>query len=177
MLLSIAKNKKTRKLIYMFIHDAEELTRELGLKIPAKKLEALRESLDSETELVERLVTDAYPDNPVFVEYDEVDNGIRVVVFENPEPPKVVITMEGGLIQDIKTDSPVNILQLDMDTEGVEDNDLARYKAENGSDAEATAWRVNTGSKDSAYGGLNPVWVNQVHDEVIPQLKKMGRPC
>jgi hypothetical protein len=177
MLLSIAKNKKTRKLIYLFIHNAEELTRELSLKISAKKLEALREKLSSETELVEQLITDAYPNNPCFVEYDEVDNGIRVVVFEKLDPPKAVITLEGGLIQDIKTDRPVDVLQLDMDTEGVENNELARYKAEDSSNAEATAWRVVTGSKDSAYGGLNPTWVNQVHEEVLPQLKKMGRPC
>jgi hypothetical protein len=81
MLLSI-KSNKNGDLLYHFVHTAEELIRELGLKTTKRALQALRKKLTSETEVVETLVTNAYPSNPCFVEYDESDNGVRVVVFE-----------------------------------------------------------------------------------------------
>jgi len=81
MLLSIKTDKKCN-LIYHFVHNAEELIRELDLKISSRKIQALRKKVSSETEVVEILVTQAYPNNPCLVEYDECDNGIRVIVFE-----------------------------------------------------------------------------------------------
>jgi len=84
MLLKIKANKDTLLLTGLF-HNSEQLVHCFKLKVTAKHLKDLRKSLSSETAVVETLLTDAYPDNPILVEYDEDAVGIRVYVFESPE--------------------------------------------------------------------------------------------
>ena len=84
MLLRIKANKNALLLTGLF-HNSEQLVRYFRLKATAKHLRDLRKSLGSETAVIEALVTEAYPDNPILVEYDEDAILIRVYVFESPE--------------------------------------------------------------------------------------------
>lgn len=42
------------------------------------------------------------------------------------DPPRVVITMEGGIIQNHEADARVDVLIMDFDTEGADESDLAK---------------------------------------------------
>lgn len=166
MFLKLARNKKG--LIYYTVDSAKELIKQAGLKVSARRLKQLQEESCSECEIVERIVEKTYPNNLVFVEHLQ-DEPIRVCVFENPVAPKVVLTLDGGLIQDVKADSPVEVLKLDVDTEGADASELSQYKDEGGEDAEACAglW--------SGKEILSPDWVKQVHDVVVSQIKKIQK--
>ena len=40
--------------------------------------------------------------------------------------PKIVVLMDGGLVQGVYTDQPVDLISLDFDTEGVDDDELVK---------------------------------------------------
>jgi len=168
MLLSI-KSDKNHKLVYHFVHDAEELIRELGLKITKRALQALRKSLDSETEVVETLVTQAYPNNPCFVEYDEADTGIRVVVFEQVVP-KVLQAMDGGLVQWTLADMPVEVLRLDLDVDGADPKELVKWTDIDKKKSKAYACIDSAEELEDELGFIKPEFVERVYNEVRPQL-------
>lgn len=59
------------------------------------------------------------------------------------EPPNIAVILEGGLVQCIVCDHPgnlpsMNVMVLDFDTEGVEEDELLRVPQDNGSFSRAT---------------------------------------
>lgn len=170
MLLSI-KADKNHNLLYHFVHDAEELVQEFKLGTSRQKIQALRKSLDSETEVVETLIDQAYPNNPCLVEYDEIDNGIRVVVFSNPPTPKLVQGIEGGIVQWTLADNPVEVLRLDLDIEGADKSELTRWTDIDGGKGKAYACLDTPGNGVD----INPEYVEKVYNEVKPQMEKLHR--
>jgi hypothetical protein len=51
--------------------------------------------------------------------------------------PKVVVFIEGGLVQEVISDSPVNFAVVDYDIEGADDDDIADIPQGDGTTAEA----------------------------------------
>jgi hypothetical protein len=160
MLLSIGTNKDGKLLAYD-ITNAEELCQELNLKVSKNELEALRKRFDSETQVVEELVEHAYEGHPALVEYDEAATCIRVRVFAKPPTPKVLVGLEGGIVQWVLSDSPVDTLLLDMDIEE-DDKKNVTWTDIDGGKAKAVA------SKEKAM--INERYVSRVYREVLPQL-------
>lgn len=86
--------------------------------------------------------------------------------------PKIIIRLDGGLIQEIYSDQPVEIIQLDTDIDGVEDSELILYPDGDNNDNSATAWYCRTDRKDDSHGELAPEYVNKVFKKVLPQLER-----
>ena len=171
MLLSIAPKGKTGKLLACNITCAEELLQEFNIQYPVKELKALRKRLDSETQVVEEIVDHAYEGHPTLVDYDEVGTYIRVYVFAKPPVPRLVLGIEGGIVQWTLTDSPVEVLRLDLDTEGASKNELIRWTDIDGGKGKAYACLDTTGDGVD----LNPEYVEKVYNEVKPQVEKLHR--
>lgn len=154
MLLSIAADKNG-KLIACDVVDPEGLIWYLKLKVSARKLQALRKKLDSDTEVCERLVEEAYPNNPALVEYDESATCIRVRVFT---ATKVLMGIEGGLVQWIQSNVPVETLRLDQDIDE-DDDDNIEWTDIDGNKSKVAA------SHEQAT--VNPAFVEKVYREVL----------
>ena len=74
--------------------------------------------------------------------------------------PRLVIHMEGGLIQDLEADQPLNILVVDRDTEGVDEDELMEITGE---DAYASDRSVSKNEVDVEH-------VDQVFEEFHEQM-------
>lgn len=92
--------------------------------------------------------------------------------------PNIAIIMEGGLVQNIITDQPANIVVIDHDTEGVDDQDLTHVK-----DVDSKVYLSRWDNPE-----LNPEFVAQFadteeetgpnqteHKEQTPQTEETGR--
>jgi uncharacterized phage protein gp47/JayE len=51
--------------------------------------------------------------------------------------PKIVIHLEGGLVQWVYGDSPVDVLIMDVDTEGATEDEITKYQDIEGEEGEA----------------------------------------
>jgi len=87
--------------------------------------------------------------------------------------PRIVVRLDGGLIQEIWSDSPVEILQLDTDLDGVEPKNCIHYPDSLDSfdpEIRATAWVCQTEDKNDPYGAVSPRYVDKVFARVLPQI-------
>lgn len=89
-----------------------------------------------------------------WVAHKIVDSGVEV----DPITPKIVLTLDGGLVQHVAADAPVEVLVLDVDTDGLVEEDLIDIKDQSGDDAKAYA-HFDTADVDEK-------WVNEVHTTV-----------
>ena len=88
--------------------------------------------------------------------------------------PKIVIIMDGGLIESIYADTHIEIIQINKDVEDIpSDEPTVLYPSPVLTEPEelATAWKSNTKDNDD-YGKFNPNYVNKVFKRVIPQINK-----
>ena len=87
--------------------------------------------------------------------------------------PRIVVRLDGGLIQEIWSDSPVELLQLDTDLDGANLKDCVRYPDSlDSSDPEirATAWVCQTDDKNDPHGSVDSGYVDKVFARVLPQI-------
>jgi len=85
--------------------------------------------------------------------------------------PRIVIRLDGGLIQEIFSDQPVEIIQLDTDLDGTEEQELILYPDEEGNENSATAWYCDTDKEGDPHGETCPSLVNRIFKRVKSQLK------
>jgi hypothetical protein len=91
--------------------------------------------------------------------------------------PRIVVRLDGGLIQEIWSDSPVEILQLNTDLDGItaqilQGNCILYPDSLDSSDPEirATAWVCQTDDKNDPHGAVSPKYVDKVFARVLPQI-------
>lgn len=91
---------------------------------------------------------------------NDLANDFGISVPEHLLFPRLVIHMEGGLIQDLQADQPLNILVVDRDTEGVDEDELMEIAGE---DAYASDRSVSKNEVDVEH-------VDQVFEEFHEQM-------
>jgi hypothetical protein len=69
----------------------------------------------------------------------------KLAPFAQPQPIKIVITCDGGLVQDVCSNVPVEFAMIDYDDSDVEDDRLIAIPQGDGSEVKAYAY---TGSAD-----------------------------
>lgn len=74
--------------------------------------------------------------------------------------PKLVIHIEGGLVQFTYSDMPIEVLIMDLDTEGCSPDELTKYHDMEGEEAEAHF------HFDSPLPRLDKTWVKKLFREV-----------
>jgi hypothetical protein len=67
---------------------------------------------------------------------------------------RIVITVQGGLIQDISSSEPIECLVIDYDTEGADADQLTSIPQDDGTTAEAYAYRAISQTMPTRVGRL-----------------------
>ena len=134
----------------------------------ARKDEGLTDLTDHLVGFLTEVLEAAYPNNLVMVDdTGSPEDNIQCFVFETP---KIVIPMNGGLIEEIVSDIPVEVLQLDYDIEGADKDELIKVGTK-----ECTVWIADT-SDDGQYNvDVNPKRIAKLFKEARKGFKKQGR--
>jgi hypothetical protein len=88
--------------------------------------------------------------------------------------PRIVVRLDGGLIQDIWSNVPVEVLQLDTDLDGIEPENLIKYPLDWDPKkvSSATAWLCRTEDESDPHGMVSPGYVAKVFKSVLNQMRK-----
>jgi hypothetical protein len=166
MLLNIAARKGN--LLSFSVTNANELIQHLDIIMRPKELKALRDTALSETDVVEKILEKRYPNNPVSVYYDEDATCMRITVYETLKAPKVLMTIDGGVVQWTMATGPVEVLRLETE-DGVDEKRAIEWTDIDGKTTKVEAHMEYPNAKEREF-------VERVYAQVTPQiaaLKKM----
>lgn len=96
---------------------------------------------------------------------EEIDDLCESINVADPEVPAVVVEVEGGLVQCVRSSAPVRVVILDADTEG---GDADRIHEVNGEDTYVHDYALNKFEGDG-YDGVAPEFVA----DVLKQLEAL----
>ena len=74
---------------------------------------------------------------------------------------KIVVTVEGGLVQNIVCDQPFEAVVIDLDTEGAEPSELTKMPGQDGTVEEVY---LNKNVHNWTDKPIDPEWVNKVFE-------------
>jgi hypothetical protein len=86
--------------------------------------------------LCQHLLEKMRPAQPCLVSIE--GSTLKAELYDLANPPAAVVTMEGGLIQNIDSNMLMDILVVDFDTDGVDEVDLLKI---NGDQCTAASWQ------------------------------------
>jgi hypothetical protein len=72
----------------------------------------------------DEILNEHYGDDRATCTYCQLIDDAKKALAVEPDPPTVIIDMDGGLIQWIGADMPMNIIVVDMDIDGVDENEV-----------------------------------------------------
>lgn len=78
--------------------------------------------------------------------------------------PRIFINLDGGIIQQIITDVPVEVIVADFDTQDLEEDRITRFKDESGEDAEASIWHEM--ASDEGHVSIEPEVVDKLFKNI-----------
>lgn len=88
------------------------------------------EIFDEALKIIETLKNDARPGSAHQTKLSYVYTNLKEIAQERT---RVAVFMDGGLIQEMYSDRPVEVLKIDLDTEGAEEEELTPYPDRKGS--------------------------------------------
>lgn len=89
-----------------------------------------QEIFDEALRIIKEQWTDARPGSAHKQKLSHVYASLRKIAEERT---RVAVFMDGGLIQEMYSDSPVEVMKIDLDIEGAEDEELTPYPDREGS--------------------------------------------
>lgn len=161
MLLNLAK--RNGKLLALEVETATDLNKQLNLGLTSGTIEKIRSKCSSETEVVESILEERYPNQPVCVHYDEAATIIRIFIFEPLPAPRILETIEGGIVQWAMATGPVEVLRLDIDEDAQDDPKEVSWTDIDGKKSRAVPGHEYVNGKDRNF-------VERVYNEVLKQI-------
>lgn len=165
MLLNIAARKGN--LLSFSVTNANELVQHLDIIMRPKTLKTLRENSLSETDVVEKILESRYPNNPVSVYYDEDATCMRITVYEPLKAPKILMGIEGGIVQWTMATGPVEVLRLESDGD-VDEERAIEWTDIDGKTTKAEACMEFANAKEREF-------VERVYAQVTPQIAALKK--
>lgn len=83
--------------------------------------------------------------------------------FARMQPPNVILEMNGGVINDVQSDQPLNLIVLDEDIEGADEDSIVEVSE--------SEWYLQRFSVDQATATINQAHVYTVLNELLNQPK------
>lgn len=83
----------------------------------------LNESRLDPIKICEHILDQVMPYNPYHISVE--GSTIKIDLYDKPKTNQVLVTLDGGVIQHIQAVTPVDVLVMDFDIDGVEEKDLS----------------------------------------------------